>query len=134
MKLRDKQKKFCEEYLIDLNATQAAIRAGYSEKTADVIGCENLVKPNIAAYIAEKQAEASDRTSITVDFVLNGIKDIAVEGEQENNRLKAFDMLSKHLGLYEKDNKLELGGLLKTENKWTIEFIEAEDVKTTDTK
>ncbi len=129
MKLTAKQQKFCEEYLIDLNATQAAIRAGYSQKTANEQASRMLAKVNIQERIAEKQSEASDRTSITVDFVLNGIKDIAVEGEQENNRLKAFDMLSKHLGIYEKDNKLELGGMLKTENKWTIEFVEAEDVK-----
>ena len=46
-KMTAKQKRFCDEYLIDLNATQAAIRAGYSEKNARNIGCENLAKPNI---------------------------------------------------------------------------------------
>lgn len=46
--LTDKQQRFVDEYLIDLNATQAAIRAGYSEKTAKEIGSENLTKPNIA--------------------------------------------------------------------------------------
>ena len=50
-KLNQKQTLFCDEYLIDLNATQAAIRAGYSEKTARFIGAENLTKPNIAEYI-----------------------------------------------------------------------------------
>ncbi len=134
MKLTAKQKKFCDEYLIDLNATQAAIRAGYSESTAKVIASQNLTKLNVQEYIAAKQSDASARNNITVDFVLNGIKDIAVEGEQENNRLKAFDLLGKHLGMYEKDNKLELGGLLKTENKWTIEFVEAKDEQTPDTK
>ena len=56
-----KQMRFCDEYLIDLNATQAAIRAGYSKKTARVIGQENLLKPAIKEYIdnrmAEKEAE-----------------------------------------------------------------------------
>lgn len=47
MALTDKQEMFCREYLIDLNATQAAIRAGYSEKTAPTIACENLIKPNV---------------------------------------------------------------------------------------
>ena len=55
--LTAKQRAFCEEYIIDLNATQAAIRAGYSERSADVIGCENLGKPNIALCIAELKAE-----------------------------------------------------------------------------
>lgn len=53
--LNDKQKKFCNEYLIDLNATQAAIRAGYSEKTARSIANENLTKPDIQKYIQELQ-------------------------------------------------------------------------------
>lgn len=101
-KLTDKQQKFCEEYLIDLNATQAAIRAGYSEKTANRIASENLSKLDIQEYIKELQDKIRDRNAITVDFVVNGIKDIAVQGEHENNRLKAFDMLGKHLGIYER--------------------------------
>jgi len=52
--LTDKQQRFIEEYCIDFNATQAAIRAGYSEKTAHDIGCENLKKPNIAASIKNR--------------------------------------------------------------------------------
>ena len=108
MKLTSKQKKFCDEYLIDLNATQAAIRAGYSKKTAKDIGCQNLAKVYIADRIAELQSKVSARNDITVDFVVNGIKDIAVLGEQENNRLKAYDLLGKHLGMYELDNTLSI--------------------------
>lgn len=107
-KLSDKQKRFCEEYLIDLNATQAAIRTGYSEKTAKEQASRLLTNVNVTAYIQSKQAEIRDRNAITVDFVVNGIKDIAVQGEQENNRLKAFDLLGKHLGIYELNNKLEV--------------------------
>lgn len=55
--LTAKQQRFCDEYLIDLNATQAAIRAGYSEKTAAVIATENLRKPNISEYIEKRMAE-----------------------------------------------------------------------------
>ena len=54
------------------------------------------------------QSEIRSRNAITVDFVVNGIKDIALQGEQETNRLKAFDLLGKHVGAYEKDNKLEV--------------------------
>ena len=57
VKLTAKQQMFCDEYLIDLNATQAAIRAGYSEKTAAVIATENLRKPNIKEYIEKRMAE-----------------------------------------------------------------------------
>lgn len=73
MTLTDKQARFVEEYLVDLNATQAAIRAGYSENTAAVIGCENLTKPNIASAIAQAKADRSTRTEITQDKVLREI-------------------------------------------------------------
>lgn len=75
--LTAKQQVFVEEYLVDLNATQAAIRAGYSKKTARFIGCENLTKPNIAAAIAEKKAERSARVQLEADRVLYEIKAIA---------------------------------------------------------
>lgn len=69
-KLTAKQARFVEEYLIDLNATQAAIRAGYSAKTAGSVGSENLQKPEIAAAVAQAQAQRSARTGITQDMVL----------------------------------------------------------------
>lgn len=65
-----KQKRFVEEYLIDLNATQAAIRSGYSPDTAGSIGGENLQKPEIAGAIAKAMAERSKRTGINQDRVL----------------------------------------------------------------
>jgi len=68
--LTDKQQVFIEEYLVDLNATQAAIRAGYSEHTAKDIGCGNLAKPYIKEAIQELMAERSKRTEITADKVL----------------------------------------------------------------
>lgn len=77
MKLTVKQKAFVDEYLIDLNATQAAIRAGYSAKTADVIGCENLTKPNIQQAISERMAERSKRTGVNQDRVVLELAKIA---------------------------------------------------------
>lgn len=70
MALTEKQKRFADEYLIDLNATQAALRAGYSKKTAYSIGQENLKKPEIQTYIQERQKEREKRTEITQDQVL----------------------------------------------------------------
>jgi len=70
MQLSPKQQRFVEEFLIDLNATQATIRAGYSAKSARDIGCENLTKPNIQDAIQKAQAERSQRTQITADRVL----------------------------------------------------------------
>nr|WP_038289860.1 terminase small subunit [Acetivibrio straminisolvens] len=75
--MTDKQQRFIEEYLIDLNATQAAIRAGYSPKTAKEIGSENLSKPNIRARIEQAMAERSKRTGINQDRVLRELARIA---------------------------------------------------------
>lgn len=75
--LTDKQKRFCEEYLTDLNATQAAIRAGYSEKTAHSIGHENLIKPEIQEYIQERQKQLQNRLNITQERVLQELAKIA---------------------------------------------------------
>ena len=68
--MTEKQKRFVEEYLIDLNATQAAIRAGYSPQTAYSIGEENLRKPEIKSRIDKAMAERSRRTGINQDRVL----------------------------------------------------------------
>ena len=69
-KLTAKQKRFIEEYLIDLNATQAAIRAGYSPDTAYSIGSENLKKPDIRARVDKAMAERSKRTGINADRII----------------------------------------------------------------
>ncbi|MFR2182040.1 MAG: terminase small subunit, partial [Hominilimicola sp.] len=68
--MTEKQKLFCEEYLIDLNATQAALRAGYSEKTAYSIGNENLKKPEIQEYIQKRLKEKEDALIAKQDEVL----------------------------------------------------------------
>jgi len=75
--LTKKQRAFVEEYLVDLNATQAAIRAGYSAKSAAEIGYENLRKPQIVEAIAEAQKARSERTQITADMV---VKELALLG------------------------------------------------------
>lgn len=72
-----KQKRFCEEYLIDLNATQAAIRAGYSPETAGAIGAENLKKPQIQKAIARAMADRSRRTGVNADRVVMELAKIA---------------------------------------------------------
>lgn len=72
--LTPKQSLFVKEYLVDLNATQAAIRAGYSEKTAGAIGTENLAKPLIQAAIAEGSNARAKKLDISVEYVLQTIK------------------------------------------------------------
>lgn len=101
--LTDRQARFCEEYLIDLNATQAAIRAGYSEKTAREQAAQNLSKLNIQEKIAELKAERSKRTEITQDSVIQELAAVAraeVKGVRTVDKLKALELLGKHLGMF----------------------------------
>ena len=76
-KLTPKQAQFVDEYLVDLNATAAAIRAGYSEKTARFIGAENLTKPNVSAEIAQRRARLRSKLEISQEAVLQELASIA---------------------------------------------------------
>ena len=86
--LEPRQQRFVDEYLVDLNAAQAAIRAGYSEKTAKEIGYENLTKPHIAAAIAEARRRQQERTQITADAVLREAWNIAIADARELVQVK----------------------------------------------
>ena len=76
-KLTDKQKKFIDEYLVDLNATQAAMRAGYKEKAAYRTGAENLRKPQIQEEIQKRMQKRQQRTEVTQDMVVKELAAIA---------------------------------------------------------
>lgn len=118
-KMTPKQKRFCDEYLIDLNATQAAIRAGYSKKTAQAIGTENLTKPLLKEYIENRMAEKESELIAGQDEVLqyltavmrgedkeerlttNALGEVeTIETVVQGNRLKAAEMLGKRYGLF----------------------------------
>ena len=104
--LTAKQQRFVEEYLIDFNATQAAIRAGYSENTAYAIGYENLKKPQIAAEIARKTAQKTAEAEITVDYVISRLKIEAErtgKGSSASARVAALTQLGRYLSMF-KDN------------------------------
>lgn len=112
--LTPKQQRFVEEYLIDLNATQAAIRAGYSEKTAYSVGHENLKKPEIQKAIEEAKNQVSKRTELTVDMVVNGLLKEAqdyAEGSTQSARVSAWAHLGKHLGMFKE--KIEHSGKIE---------------------
>ncbi len=99
-----KQAIFCREYLLDFNATQAAIRAGYSTRTAYSIGNENLRKPGIRKRIRELVAARNTRTLVAADRVLGKLAEIAF-GQftvANRDRLRALDMLAKHVGIYDR--------------------------------
>lgn len=92
-KLTEKQKRFCEEYLIDLNATQAAIRAGYSRKTAYRIGAELLQKTSVSEHLKQLMDERSKRTEITADRVLAELAAIAFSDRTEIAKVNAKGMV-----------------------------------------
>lgn len=119
-RLTEKQKRFAEEYLIDLNATQAAIRAGYSPKTAYSIGEENLRKPEIKTYIdarlaeihSEKTADAQEvleyltavmrgrETEETLRLAGDGVQEVAEIAVSAKERLKAAELIGKRYGMF----------------------------------
>jgi phage terminase small subunit len=114
MALTAKQETFVREYLIDLNATAAAERAGYSAKTAYSIGQRLLKDVEVAQRVQFAMDERAKRTDITADYVLKGIKDVtercAVQGEEFNppSALKGYELLGKHLKLF--TDKVEHSG------------------------
>lgn len=77
VELTDKQRKFVSEYLVDLNATQAAIRAGYSEKTAGSMAQKLVAKSHIQEAIKAAQAQREKRTLVTVDYVVSSLREVA---------------------------------------------------------
>jgi phage terminase small subunit len=115
-----RQKRFCDEYLIDCNATQAAIRAGYSPKTAKVTGAKMLTNANLKAYIDEqlerihneKTADAQEvleyltavmrgqHTEQTLQLVGDGVQKIADIDVSAKERLKAAELIGKRYGLF----------------------------------
>jgi phage terminase small subunit len=111
MSLTPKQQRFVDEYLIDLNATQAAIRAGYAPKAAYATGHENLKKPQIASEIARRQDVRSQQVGVTAEMVLDGLLGEAKatgEGTSHAARVAAWTQLGKHLGMFR--DKVEHSG------------------------
>lgn len=119
-KMTAKMRQFCDEYIISLNATQAAIKAGYSEKTAYSIGQENLKKPVIKSYIEQRMAEKNSVLIASQDEILRyltavmrketkssvlakdetGAEEVIEKPPDEKERLRAAELLGKRYGLY----------------------------------
>ena len=93
--MTNKQKRFCEEYLVDLNATQAAIRAGYKPDNAYATGAENLKKPQIRARVDQMLADQSIRTGVSADRVVRELAKIAFA--------KATDIIDTETGNVRED-------------------------------
>jgi phage terminase small subunit len=142
-KLTDKQERFVKEYLIDLNATQAAIRAGYSERTANEQSSRLLANVSISTRIAEGKSTRAEKLDIDAEWVLKrlvSISDRCMQAEpvmtfsptdkamvhkedEAGNKLfqfdstganKATEMIGKHIGFFEKDNDQKKGEVVVT--------------------
>jgi phage terminase small subunit len=100
--LTAKQQAFVMEYIVDLNATQAAIRAGYKPRSARFVAAQNLSKLNVAAAIAEAKAARAERVAVTQDEVIAGLYSEANRvgrGASHAARVQAWTQLGKHLGI-----------------------------------
>ena len=103
VELTRRQKAFVEQFVIDNNATQAVIRAGYSENGASVTGTRLLANPKIQAVLQERRGEVSERAAITAADVLKMLQREATAGDvdQPNSaRIKAQELIGKHLGMF----------------------------------
>ncbi|MCY1715214.1 terminase small subunit [Caproiciproducens galactitolivorans] len=103
-RLTAKQQRFIDEYLIDLNATQAAIRAGYSEKTATSIGAENLTKPYIRTEIDKRMKSKQDSAIADQDEVLRTLTRVLRREEMEHSVVVA----KKHKSSYDSNGKKKI--------------------------
>ncbi len=96
-----KQERFVQEYLIDLNATQAAIRAGYSKKTAEQGAAQLLRNIKVARAIAEAQAIRAQKAGMNEQWVLDGLKEIAEDKSASvAARVTAYTNIGKHFGMF----------------------------------
>lgn len=104
MKLTPKQKAFVREYKKNGgNGTQAAIKAGYSENTADVIATENLRKPSIREALKQEEKKLQEKYEYTIDDMVRELDDVKMKADAEQNRqaqIKAIELKGKAFGLF----------------------------------
>ncbi len=101
--LTDRMKTFCEEYLVDLNATQAVVRAGYKTKYPNRVAFQLMENPAVRISIDALRAERSKSSDVTKDFVLRGIQKAIRLAEESNNLnalLRGHELLARHLGMF----------------------------------
>ncbi|EMW5582071.1 terminase small subunit [Enterococcus faecalis] len=138
MRMTEKQKRFCDFYIETGNATQAAIKAGYSKKTAAAIGAENLIKPNLKSYIDERLAELKNERTADAQEVLEYLtavmrgeyKEATLIGVGEGaqavvdidvgakDRLKAAELLGKRHALFTDKVDLQTGDIVIKVGEW----------------
>lgn len=145
MKLTNKQELFIQYYMISLNATDAAIKAGYKAKTAKEIGYENLTKPHIRSGIDSRLTKRAQDNGITADYVLSSLKSIAERCQQQEpvrdkqgketgeykfdsgGANKSLELLGKYLKLF--TEKIETSGETTVNNKVDLKGFTTEQIK-----
>lgn len=111
-KMAPKKERFAKEFPVDLSAASAAIRSGYSEKTARQIGSRLLSEPEVQEAIAKEQEKISKRIEINQDYVVKSLKQVAdqcMEGDNWNPQAanKSLELLGKHLGIFVDKKQLD---------------------------
>jgi phage terminase small subunit len=109
--LTPQQEQFCQEFIKDLNALRAAVRAGYGEQHAKKNAWQIVRNPNVSARIAELKAEQTKRTKIEADDILRRLVRIAEKTEQEgdyNAAIRSLELLGKHQAMWTEKNITEM--------------------------
>lgn len=128
--LTGKQEAFCREYIIDLNATQAAIRAGYSQDTARQIGSQNLTKVDIQERLAELMEERISRVTVSADYVLERAKMMHEEcwnRDDAKNSIAALKLVGDHVNVQAFKQHTEISGGITVEPKGLDDFYKCGD-------
>lgn len=136
-KITDKQKKFCDYYLELGNASEAAIKAGYSKKTARITGCENLTKPNIKAYIEERTKQMDEERIAKPQEVLEYLTRVMNGQELDqfgldaalSDRTKAAELLAKRYRLFDAKDIRTLSEIEKEKEKLQLEYQKLQNEK-----
>lgn len=115
--LSQKEIRFCEEYLVDLNATQAAIRAGYSKKTATVIGSQNLRKLKVKRYIETRAKKIQEKLEVTQEMIMNELATIG------------FSRITNYLSVTEREVRRKIRGKMKTTTVSVLSIFPTDKIK-----
>ena len=110
-KLSKRQEEFCQQFLVDLNATKSAVRSGYTETTAKANCGRMLADPKVKARINELKAERTKRTHIEVDDVIERLVRVANKSEEEGDwhaTIRATELLGKHLAMFTDKSKIQI--------------------------
>lgn len=131
--LNPKQKAFVREYCVDLNATQAAIRAGYKPIGAHVTASRLLSDPKIAAAVEQSQAKVAEKTNVTIEQIVKGLRDLAFPEAGPasvfpRDRLKAMELLARHLGMFTEKREISGpgGGPIEVKAKTWVDLMNEE--------